>query len=68
MFRQSASRSEAFIRQAMAVKALCHGYMEIQTALVEIAQDKDEPRDVAHAAESLSKKMDKLETKFLTIL
>ena len=53
---------------ADAVKALCHGYTEIQTALVEIAQDKDQHRDAAHEAESLSKKMDKLETKFLTIL
>jgi hypothetical protein len=53
---------------ADAVKAVSHGYKEIQTALNEIAENSDETTEAAHEAASLRKKMDRLETKFLTIL
>lgn len=42
--------------------------MEIQTALVEIAQDKDQPRDADHEPESLSCRLNFLEFCGMTIL
>ncbi|KZS03460.1 Zinc finger MYM-type-like protein [Daphnia magna] len=48
-----------------AVTALFNGYSEIQQALNKIAEDQKEERATSHEAESLSNKMDKLETAFL---
>lgn len=53
---------------ADAVKALCNGYQQIQTALETMANDKKLPKDVICEAASLSKKMDKLEIVILTVM
>ncbi|XP_045025610.1 zinc finger MYM-type protein 1-like [Daphnia magna] len=52
--------------RADAVTALFNGYSEIQQALNKIAEDQKEQRATSHEAESLSNKMDKLETAFLS--
>ncbi|KZS05315.1 Uncharacterized protein APZ42_031540 [Daphnia magna] len=50
--------------RADAVTALINGYSEIQQALKKIAEDQKEERATSHEAESLSNKIDKLETAF----
>jgi len=52
---------------ADAVKALCEGYANIQLALDTLACDVDQSKDTRIEGQSLSKKMDKLETVILTL-
>ncbi|KZR98803.1 Zinc finger MYM-type-like protein, partial [Daphnia magna] len=47
--------------------SLFNGYSEIQQALNKIEEDQKEERATSHEAESLSNKMDKLETAFLRL-
>ncbi|XP_069494240.1 zinc finger MYM-type protein 1-like [Ambystoma mexicanum] len=53
---------------ADAVNALCDGYERIQAALDSLSSDNTQTKDTAHNALSLLKKMEKLETIFLTIV
>jgi len=52
---------------ADAVNPLCEGYANIQLALDSLACDVDQSKDTWLEAQSLSKKMDKLETVILTL-
>ena len=52
---------------ADAVKALCEGYENIQLALDSLADDVQQPKDTRLEAQSLKRKMDKLETVILTL-
>ena len=50
---------------ADATKALSDGYVEIKSALEEIADDTEQNATTRHEADSLSKSMDLLEIAFL---
>lgn len=54
--------------RADAINALSEGYLQIQEALSRLSEDPKQDRDTANEARSLNKKLDKLETVFLTIL